>query len=50
MTMPDDTRVIDSASEQYNAELVRREDETDDLAYFWVRSGANPSRSSRAST
>ena len=42
MTMPDDTRVIDSASELYNAELVRRVDETDDLAYFWVRLRGEP--------
>ncbi|HET7029732.1 MAG TPA: FAD-binding oxidoreductase [Candidatus Limnocylindrales bacterium] len=30
-------RVIDPAAEVYNASLVRREDETDSLAYFWVR-------------
>ena len=28
---------IDPAAPQYNARLVRREDETDSLAYFWVR-------------
>jgi ferredoxin-NADP reductase len=30
-------RVIDPAAPVYNARLVRREDETDSLAYFWVR-------------
>lgn len=30
-------RAIDPAAEVYNASLVRREDETDSLAYFWVR-------------
>jgi ferredoxin--NADP+ reductase len=33
----DDTRVIEPAAESYNATLVRREDLTHDLAYFWVR-------------
>ena len=42
MAMLHDPRVIDSASQQYNAELVRREDETDDLAYFWVRFRGDP--------
>jgi ferredoxin/flavodoxin---NADP+ reductase len=32
-----DTRVIHAEAEQYNAALVRREDETEDLAYFSVR-------------
>ncbi len=32
-----DARVIDPAAPAYNARLVRREDETDSLAYFWVR-------------
>ena len=32
-----DERVIDPAAPVYNARLVRREDETDSLAYFWVR-------------
>jgi ferredoxin/flavodoxin---NADP+ reductase len=32
-----DTRVISLASEHYNARLVRRVDEADDLAYFWVK-------------
>ncbi len=35
-------RVIDPAAEVYNASLVRREDETDSLAYFWVRFDAEP--------
>ena len=29
--------VVDPDAQQYNARLVRREDETDSLAYFWVR-------------
>jgi ferredoxin/flavodoxin---NADP+ reductase len=33
----EDTRVIEPEAEPYNATLVRREDLTDDLAYFWVR-------------
>jgi ferredoxin--NADP+ reductase len=32
-----DTRVIDPEAPQYNATLVRREDENESLAYFWVR-------------
>ena len=32
-----DPRVISLASEHYNARLVRRVDEGDDLAYFWVK-------------
>ena len=40
--MPEDTRIIDASSELYNADLVRRVDETDDLAYFWVRSRGEP--------
>jgi ferredoxin--NADP+ reductase len=42
MILPDDPRVVDSTHEQYNAELVRREDETHDLAYFWVRTRGDP--------
>lgn len=42
MVLPQDTRVIHPGSEQYNAELIRREDETDDLAYFWVRATGEP--------
>jgi ferredoxin--NADP+ reductase len=33
----EDTRVIAADAEQYNATLVRRVDQTDDLACFWVR-------------
>ena len=42
MLLPEDDRVIAPASEYYNAELIRREDETDDLAYFWVRLWGDP--------
>ena len=34
--------VIDPAAPVYNARLVRREDETDSLAYFWVRFDGEP--------
>jgi ferredoxin/flavodoxin---NADP+ reductase len=37
-----DTRVIEAEHEQYNATLVRRVDDTDDLACFWVRYDAEP--------
>ncbi len=37
-----DPRAIDPAAEQYNARLVRREDETESLAYFWVRFDGEP--------
>ena len=40
----EDTRVIDPAAPIYNATLVRREDETSDLAYFWVRFTGDPVR------
>ena len=33
----DDTRVIEPDAEQYNATLIRRVDQTDDLGYFWVK-------------
>jgi ferredoxin-NADP reductase len=33
---------IDPDALQYNARLVRREDETDSLAYFWVRFDGEP--------
>jgi ferredoxin--NADP+ reductase len=39
ITLP---RTIDPAAEVYNASLVRREDETDSLAYFWVRFDGEP--------
>jgi ferredoxin--NADP+ reductase len=35
-------RVIDPAAPVYNARLVRREEETDSLAYFWVRFDGEP--------
>ena len=38
----DDPRVIDAEAPQYNARLVRREDETESLAYFWVRFDGEP--------
>ena len=38
----EDAREISLASENYNATLVRRVDETDDLAYFWVRYDGEP--------
>jgi ferredoxin--NADP+ reductase len=37
-----DTRLIAAEAEQYNARLVRRVDQTDDLAYFWVRFEGDP--------
>jgi ferredoxin-NADP reductase len=37
-----DDREISPDAEQYNARLVRREDETEDLAYFWVRFDGEP--------
>ncbi len=33
----DDTRIITPKAEQYNATLVKREDDKSDLARFWVR-------------
>ncbi len=42
MILPPDSRMIDAEAEQYNADLVRRVDETDDLAYFWVRLRGEP--------
>jgi ferredoxin-NADP reductase len=39
LTVP---RTIDPAAEVYNASLVRREDETDSLSYFWVRFDGEP--------
>ena len=38
----DDTRVIAPEHQLYNASLVRREDETESLAYFWVRFDGDP--------
>jgi ferredoxin/flavodoxin---NADP+ reductase len=37
-----DTRVMEADAEQYNASLVRREDESESLAYFWVRFDGEP--------
>ena len=37
-----DTRLIEAEAPQYNASLVRREDETESLAYFWVRFDGEP--------
>ncbi len=38
----EDTRKIAAEAEQYNARLVRRPDQTDDLATFWVKSDGPP--------
>ena len=37
-----DTRVMAAHDEKYNASLVRREDESESLAYFWVRFDGDP--------
>lgn len=37
-----DERVISAESEYYNATLVRRVDQTDDLAYVWVKFDGDP--------
>ena len=37
-----DTRVIEPEHESYNATLVRRVDDTDDLSSFWVRFDGEP--------
>jgi ferredoxin/flavodoxin---NADP+ reductase len=37
-----DVRVIEAEHDSYNATLVKRVDETDDLAYFWVRFDGEP--------
>ena len=42
LILPTAPRAIDPAAPQYNARLVRREDETDSLAYFWVRFDGDP--------
>lgn len=41
-TPANDTRVIETANDAYNAKLVRRVDHTDDLATFWVRFDGEP--------
>ena len=43
MTLQDaDPRVVAAEADQYNATLVRRIDQTDDLALFWVRYDEEP--------
>jgi ferredoxin--NADP+ reductase len=42
MTESGDTRVIEPTAPQYNATLVRRVDETYDLAYVWVKFDGEP--------
>ena len=42
MTDLADPRVIEPEAEPYNCTLVRREDQNDDLAYFWVRFDGEP--------
>ncbi len=42
MTDSGDSRAIEPAAPQYNATLVRRVDETDDLAYVWVKFDGEP--------
>ena len=37
-----DPRVIEADHPTYNATLIRRIDETDDLGYFWVRFDDEP--------
>ena len=36
------TAAIDAEAPEYNASLVRREDMTESLAYFWVRFDGEP--------
>jgi ferredoxin--NADP+ reductase len=38
----DETRIIEADAPSYNATLVRREDLTPELAYFWVRRDGEP--------
>ena len=42
LTTAPDPAAIDRDAEVYNARLVRREDETESLAYFWVRFDGDP--------
>jgi ferredoxin--NADP+ reductase len=42
LILPTAPRTIDPAAPQYNARLVRREDENESLAYFWVRFDGEP--------
>jgi hypothetical protein len=41
-TPADDTRAIAAEDDKYNASLVRRVDESESLAYFWVRFDGDP--------
>jgi ferredoxin--NADP+ reductase len=40
--LANDVRAIEPDHERYNASLVRRDDETESLAYFWVRFDEEP--------
>jgi ferredoxin/flavodoxin---NADP+ reductase len=42
LSQPADPRVIDPAAQQYNATLVRREDQTESLSCFWIRFDGDP--------
>ena len=42
LIIPTAPRAIDPDAPQYNATLVRREDENESLAYFWVRFDGEP--------
>jgi len=42
--LPEDSRAIHPKAEQYNARLVRRVDQTADLACFWVKFDGEPVR------
>ena len=42
LILPTAPRAIDGNAPQYNAKLVRREDENESLAYFWVRFDGEP--------
>jgi ferredoxin--NADP+ reductase len=42
LIIPTAPRAIDPEAPQYNARLVRREDENESLAYFWVRFDGEP--------
>ena len=42
LELADDPRIVDPAAPQYNARIVRREDETESLAYFWVAFDGEP--------
>ena len=42
IALPDDERVIEPEDERYNARLIRREDQTHDLARIWVKFDGEP--------